>query len=108
MMNWKKLTESSDFVLKRGTLIRFSAGQPFESRVVMMICEAPGKTGQLGLMAVTGYKSGINCYVVFPEQPTSDCISNQWLIDNWQLWVWPGGDVNEVEVRDSLDAMEIA
>ncbi|MCA8263704.1 Imm45 family immunity protein [Burkholderia multivorans] len=108
MTNWKKLTESSDSTVKRGTLLRFPAGEAFEDRVVMMVCEAPNQMGRLGLMAISGYKAGINCYVVFPEHSGSDCISIQWLIENWQMWVWPEGDVNEVEVREPLNALEIS
>lgn len=107
MKNWKKLIENVDLVMTRGMLLRFVAGQPFESHVVMMVCEAPDKSGRLGLMTISGYKAGINCYVVFPEQFSSDCISIKWLIDNWKIWVWPDGDVNEVEVRESLNALEI-
>ncbi|MBR8070652.1 hypothetical protein KDW23_09240 [Burkholderia cenocepacia] len=108
MTNWKKLTESAGSTVKRGTLLRFAAGDSFESHVVMMVCEAPDQLERLGLMAISGYKAGINCYVVFPEQSGSDCISTQWLIDNWQMWVWSNGDVNEVEVREPLNALEIS
>lgn len=67
----------------------------------MMICEAPDKSGRLGLIAISGYKAGINCYVVFPERPSQSDVSARWLINNWKIWVWPGGNVNEVEVRDA-------
>jgi hypothetical protein len=102
-----KLIEYAKPEVKRGALLRFAAGQPFEDHVVMMVCEAPDKSGRLGLMAISGYKAGINCCVVFPEETTSYQLSTKWLIDNWQKWVWPEGDVNGVEIREPLDAKEI-
>ena len=107
MMNWTRLVEYSESEVKRGALLRFAAGQPFEDHVVMMVCEAPDKSGRLGLMAISGYKAGINCYVVFPEEAAPYQLLTKWLIDNWQKWVWPGGDVNEVMVRDPFEAQEI-
>ncbi|MFM0393910.1 Imm45 family immunity protein [Paraburkholderia phytofirmans] len=107
MMTWKKLIESADPEMKRGTLLRFAAGQPFESHVVMMVCEAPDKSDRLGLITISGYKAGINCYVVFPKETSPYHVSTRWLIDNWQLWVWPDGDVHEVEVHEPLNALEI-
>jgi hypothetical protein len=108
MTTWKKLIESSDSEqLTRGMLLRFAAGDSFESHVVMMVCEAPDKSDRLGLITISGYKAGINCYVVFPSETASYKVSIRWLIDNWQLWVWPDGDVNEVEIHQPLDALEI-
>lgn len=73
----------------------------------MMVCEAPDKSDRLGLIAISGYKAGINCYVVFPQDTASYRLSTRWLIENWQHWVWPNGDVSQVEVHEPLDALEI-
>jgi Immunity protein 45 len=108
MTTWKKLTESAYPELKRGALLRFAAGQPFESHVVMMVCEAPDKSDRLGLITISGYKAGINCYVVFPKGTAPYQLSTRWLIDNWQRWVWPEGDVSLVEVHEPLDALAIS
>jgi len=107
MTNWTKLIEYPESEVKRGALLRFAAGYPFEDHVVMMVCEAPDKSGRLGLMTISGYKAGINCYVAFPEQAAQHQLSRKWLIDNWQKWIWPGGDVHEVVVREPLSAHEI-
>ncbi|KAK45804.1 hypothetical protein BG58_15490 [Caballeronia jiangsuensis] len=101
------LFSKSDDAIERGSLLRFAAGYPFEDRVVMMVCEAPDQSGQLGLIAISGYKAGINCYVVFPSEASTDCLSARWLIENWQHWVWPDGDVNDVEVCAPLEALDI-
>ncbi|MBN3755508.1 hypothetical protein G3N95_21370 [Paraburkholderia sp. Tr-20389] len=93
--------------IERGSLLRFAAGYPFEEYVVMMVCEAPDKSGRLGLIAISGYKAGINCYVVFPEEASPSQLSTRWLIDNWHNGVWPGGDLSNVEFRAPLEAHQI-
>lgn len=108
MKKWEKLVNSEKINLQRGDLLRFSAGQPFEDHVIMMICESPNKSGELGLITISGYKAGINCYVEFPSESRGSIgISSPWLIKNWQSWVWPDGDVQNVEIRDALDASDI-
>ena len=97
-MNWLKLSEVKAAVISRGTLIKFTASYPFESKVVMMVCEAPHTRSSFGLITITGYKAGINCYVVLPDSARSEdaTISTQWLYDNWQHWVWPESSPDDV------------
>ncbi|SEJ87640.1 Imm45 family immunity protein [Paraburkholderia diazotrophica] len=106
MTNWKKLVDRSESELQRGTLLRFPAGHPFEGNVVMMVCESPDKSG-LGLITITGYKAGINCYVGFPKEAGTATLSVEWIVNNWRLWVWPDGDVDHAEYRNALEADEI-
>jgi len=107
MTSWKNLRDVDDS-LERGALLRFSAGQAFEDRVVMMVCEAPDGAG-MALMTITGYKAGINCYVIFPDEAmTPEGISTNWLLANWSQWVWPDGAGAEVQFKRSLSVDEIA
>ncbi len=97
-MNWIRLSENKSTVISRGSLIKFTASYPFENEVIMMVCEAPHSRSSLGLITITGYKAGINCYVVFPDAARSDeaAICNQWLYDNWQHWVWPESSPDDI------------
>ena len=70
-----------------------------------MVCE--GGYSQKGLITISGYKAGINMYVLFPEEANPDGLSTEWLIKNWTKWVWPEGDVNSVLVRHALTYDEI-
>ena len=106
-MSWLQLSKQNHLNLSRGSLIRFKASYPFEDEVIMMICEAPDCHSNLGLMTITGYKAGINCYVIFPESARDDdaTISSQWLLQNWRKWVWPDGNPDDVWVLpDGLNA----
>jgi hypothetical protein len=107
MSEWCRLIEYQEKYVQRGALLRFAAGQSFEDHVVMMVCEAPGDSGRSALMTITGYKAGINCYVAFPAVSQAHPLSIEWLINNWTHWVWPEGDVAEVEIREPLSADEI-
>ena len=102
MSKWEKLTEYASAHLQRGALLKFRAGYPFEDQVVMMVCEAPDKSPRKGLIAITGYKAGINCYVLLPCENVSGDLETKWLLENWQQWVWPGGNVEDVEIREAL------
>lgn len=107
IMSWLQLSKQNHLNLSRGSLIRFKALHPFEDEVIMMICEAPDCHSNLGLMTITGYKAGINCYVIFPESARDDdaTISSQWLLQNWRKWVWPDGNPDDVWVLpDGLNA----
>lgn len=109
MMKWQRLTEYARTSLPRGALLKFPASYPFEDVVVMMVCEGPNSSSERCLRTITGHKAGINCYQAFPEEATNehDFVSSAWLIQNWNKWVWPGGDVNDVLVREPLNAFEL-
>lgn len=106
LKKWKKLVELTANSFSRGTLIKFPAEYPFEKEVIMMISESPDGKG-LCLITITGYKAGINCYQKFPELDIQVEIKATWLLDNWNKWVWPEGDVNDVWIHDTLQANDL-
>lgn len=106
---WKKLIDFPELKLERGYLIKFPAKYPFEDFVVMMVCGYPenGKSlSAAGLITITGYNSGINSFVVFPDEVCNK-LSNRWLIENWNKWIFPEGGVKDVLVREPLQASEL-
>jgi hypothetical protein len=107
MSTWRKLIEFSKTNVERGALLRFPAGDSFEEHAVMMVCEAPGDSERTGLMTISGYKPGTNCYVVFPGDAETNPLPTKWLVNNWSHWVWPLGDVTQVQIREPLRADEL-
>lgn len=111
MKKWIKLVDCEETEFWRGMLLCFSASYPFEDKVVMMLSQHRMGEEPFDLVTITGHKSGINPYVVFPKesQISSDklALSKEWLIQNWTKWVWPDGDVNDVWVSDSLEVSEV-
>jgi hypothetical protein len=112
-MTWISLTKYGSPYLSRGALLKFPAAYPFETSVVMMLCELRFGDRQYGLTTVTGLKAAITPYVAFPN----DCLHNEgkdglalsvdWLKKNWQEWVWPEGDIQLVLVRSRIDAEDL-
>lgn len=108
-MSWISLLDYEGAGLNRGAVLKFSAGGGFEDEVVMIVCESPDNdVRRLALMVVTGYKAGINCYVVFPEEAVVGGLSTHWLIENWGNWVCPGGNVAQVLVKEGLRVEDIS
>jgi hypothetical protein len=107
-MSWINLLDSNMDYLPRGILLKFTVQDPFEDEVVMMVCEGYANAFRKGLMRITGFKAGINAYVFFPEEVTTNGLSRQWLIDNWTKWVCPEGDVGKVLIREYLNAKELS
>jgi hypothetical protein len=110
MMSWEKLISCDFKYLQRGYLLKFPASEPFEETVIMMVCGYPDDGNRLsaaGLMTITGFCAGINAYVVFPSSVISSGISREWLIKNWNMWVWPDGKIDDVLVRTELMASDL-
>lgn len=108
---WKKLVNIPNILIERGFLLRFPTEYPFENEVVMMVSGYPDDGHRLSgvsLITITGYKAGINAFVVFPKEVRSfGSLTSDWLIKNWTKWVCPDGDVNDVWVREPLQVSEI-
>ena len=72
----------------------------------MMVQEAPDGSG-LCLIIVTDYKAGINFYQKFPESEVNLDIPADWLIQNWNKWVWPEGNVDDVLIHEALKPSDL-
>lgn len=72
----------------------------------MMVLEAQDGSG-LCLITVTGYKAGINCYPKFPESELNLDIPADLLIQNWNKWVWPEGNVDDVLIHEALKPRDL-
>lgn len=105
-MKWVKLINDTETSLHRGTLLKFKATYPFEDEVVMMVCEGQS-INTFGLITITGFKAGINLYVQFPKECVNNGLSRDWLINNWNYWVYPESDINEILLCRGLRATDI-
>ncbi|TDY88454.1 Imm45 family immunity protein [Herbaspirillum huttiense] len=112
-MKWVKLIDCTDEYLVRGTLLKFPAKYPFESTVVLMLCEqrAESENWPHALVTITGHKAGINPLQLLPSEcttnPAGAAVSRTWLIDHWSHWCYPDCDVENVWARRPLAADEL-
>ena len=106
-MKWIKLIETEAPRFYRGMVFRLPGKYPYEVWVDFMIYIPPitQETG-LGLMVISGYKRG-NTLVILPHESTVEghkCIEKNWLIKNWENWVYPDCDVSEVYISEGYTA----
>ena len=106
---WQKLVDVPDLVVQRGYVLKFPASYPFEDLVAMKVSGYPDNGKRLAavsLITITDYNSGVNAYVLFPrEVHAPGALTGDWLIKNWSKWVCHDGNVNDVWVREPLNAM---
>lgn len=112
MIKWFSIaTLNKSLTLRRGALLRFTATCPFEEKIIVMICENLGNLEMpVNLIVITGHKAGINPLQNLPSECVSanGGLSVNWLIANWEKWVYPECSVNDVMVKfDSLSVEEI-
>jgi len=109
MMPWQKLTEMTGKKLVRGCLLKYPRDKEKSDWRLMMLCEVPYGESGVGLIRIDGYDAGINPYVIFPNDRGghSFIVTVDWLVHNWNKWVCPDGDVNDVLARDALDINEL-
>ncbi|MCG8688467.1 MAG: Imm45 family immunity protein, partial [Desulfobacterales bacterium] len=96
---WKKLIDSTERELWRGTVFRFPAKYPYEDIVDYMIVEDPHSECKLSLMVSTGYKSGIKVLALPKEAKFNNenrSISRTWIVENWNKWIYQENKVEDV------------
>ena len=100
---WLRLIDSKEQEIRRGSLLRCPAQYPYESIVEFMVFEANDSERGLGLMISSGYKAGLTLVILpFESRPKGKSgLMTQWLINNWQTWVYPEANVNEVWLTEN-------
>lgn len=98
-----KLIDYKDCELYRGTIFRFKGKYPFESIVDFMLMTYPNSDSGLALVCISGYCAG-NVEVVLPAEARSAnslSVSTQWMVENWNRWVYLDCAVDEVFVLEA-------
>ena len=102
-----KLIDCKNSGLYRGNIIRFnSAKYPFEPQIDFMLCCYPSvndKCCPMAIYCITGYHKGQLEYV-FPREAmlngNPNCISREWIINNWAKNIMDCTDILEAELID--------
>lgn len=102
MAKWQKLIEFKQDTIRLGAVLRLPAQYPYESVVEFMVFEPNDSCYGLGLMVRSGYKAGLTLVILpLESQPTNQRgLSTQWLITNWQKWVYPNCPVKQVWLNE--------
>lgn len=93
-----KLTDYKKKELYRGTVFRFKGKYPFEDIVDFMLIEYPDCNSGFAMVCISGYHAGA-LEVCLPENAlcsTCRAISTEWMIENWNKWVYTECSVDSV------------
>ena len=102
MAKWCKLIKFKEQTIRLGTIFRLPAQYPYEKVVEFLVFEPNDSAYGLGLMVRSGYKAGLTL-VILPIESQPDNkrgLSTQWLITNWQTWVYPDCAVKQVWLNE--------
>ncbi|WP_207924411.1 Imm45 family immunity protein [Xanthomonas oryzae] len=96
-MNWIKLLDYEGEILYRGGFIRVNGSFPYEKIVEFMLYETGEVDRAYGLIVVSGYKAGLKL-VNLPSDSlaASGGVSKGWVISNWDRWIYPECEINDV------------
>jgi hypothetical protein len=103
-MTWKRLKDFEDDNVYRGSVFRTPAKPPHEQFVDLMIVEDVHSDSGFSLVIVTGYDAGIVRLSLpeeagTPEQRRIRSLSRRWIMNNWQKWIWPDNNADQVLFR---------
>lgn len=90
------LAEWPKAMIYSGTVLRFPAISPYEAWVDFMLVVLPAQDN--ALVVQTGYKAGLVAQVLPQEAGPTGAIGRDWLLDNWQTWVFPATPAQQVWV----------
>ncbi len=94
-MNWLKIYEHKGIRLVRGSLLKFSTSAASGNEVIMLVCDSPSGSSQLGLIPVTGDNAGHNYFTLFPEDVVERrAITVGVIYDNWPTYIGAGWDAD--------------
>lgn len=92
-------------MLYSGTVFRFPAVAPYEDWVDFMLVVLPAQTN--ALLVTTGYKAGLIPQQLPPEAGPTGAVGRDWLVANWNKWIFPPTPVHKVTVIEGYKASEI-
>jgi hypothetical protein len=101
-----KLTKHPEGTASNGTILRFPAKWPYENVVDLMLISIPDDESEFGLVVTTGQKAGL-LLVKLPKECESQLgrgVRIEWLISNWDKWIYPECNVSEVHVLEHYPA----
>ena len=88
--------------LGHGAVLRFPGSYPHEKYVDLMLVGFPDSDRKFGFVVSTGHKAGL-ILVKLPKEAEavgSAGIDRQWLIDNWNAWIYEAANVGDVYVAE--------
>ncbi|MGJ8647181.1 MAG: Imm45 family immunity protein [Marinomonas colpomeniae] len=104
-MKWIPIKIYDDESFGSGVVFRFSAKHPFEDIVDWMLIEDFDAESRYKLICATGYHAG-KTELILPIEARHEKggISKNWVINNWNKWIYPDCSVDNVKCIESYIA----
>ncbi|MDC9583317.1 Imm45 family immunity protein [Xenorhabdus sp. PR6a] len=101
-----KLIDYTSDSISRGCVFRFPAIWPYEKFVDLLVVNIPDDYSRHGLVVTTGHKAGLLLIQLPSESEYTDKVAlrKDWIISNWNKWIYPECDVNDVYIMDNYSA----
>ncbi|PAU53600.1 hypothetical protein BZL41_23160 [Pseudomonas sp. PIC25] len=104
-----RLIDLKENFIWHGNVLRLPGKYPYEKFVDFMVYETQDKDRPYGLIVTSGYKAGL-ILVQLPRECSSTeggGIRKDWLVSNWEKWIYPDCNVAEVNFIDRYEARPI-
>ena len=101
-----KLIEYKSKYIKRGAVFRLPAVWPYEAWVDFMVIDL---FDTHGLVVSSGHKAGLILISLPAESESTEgrALSTDWVINNWEKWIYPECNVTDVHILDEYVAAPI-
>lgn len=101
-----KLVNYANKSIKRGSVFRLPAIWPYEAWVDFMVIDL---FDTHGLVVSSGHKAGLILISLPIESESSEgrALSTEWVVNNWEKWIYPECDVQDVHILDEYVATPI-
>lgn len=97
----KKLLDWDQEGFGHGEILRVRGQVPYEHYVDFMIFDNQDKIYPFGLLTMTGKMAGL-IFAIFPQECSMGDgmhgLDYQWLLDNWEIFIYPDCPVSDVYV----------
>ncbi|AYH16470.1 hypothetical protein GMW39_20595 [Pectobacterium parmentieri] len=100
-----KLIEYKSKTISRGCVFRFPAIWPYDSYIDLLVVDIPDEGSGYSLVVTTGHKAGL-ILVRLPnecESVSNRSISYQWILDNWNKWIYPDCNLEDILIIEHYD-----
>ncbi|MCS2161241.1 Imm45 family immunity protein [Scandinavium sp. H11S7] len=103
-----KLIEYKSETISRGCVFRFPSFWPYEKTVDLLVVSMPDEDSEHALVVSTGHKAGLILVRLPRECESTSCrsIKYQWILDNWDKWIYPECSVEDVFIFQHYDEPE--
>lgn len=106
---WQKLVDYKEKGLCCGCVLRVPSefeynGSWYAEAVTDLMLINLKTCSQFALIPITGYHAGDISIILPVDALDGYCLTLDWLIENWNKWVYPDGNINNVWVKEKMEA----